>query len=90
MYRQIPRVMTTLIPAFHAMQKGHLMDQKDVVLNDVYADAATFAFADLIPAVATAIHETVFKNHADAGKGLEAPSHGELIAHQPIPPLSTV
>jgi len=87
MYRQIPRVMTTLIPAFHAMHQGQLMDQKDVVLNDVYADAATFAFADLIPAVATAIHDTVFKNHADAGKGLEAPSHGELIAHQPIPIL---
>ncbi|MFM0040929.1 hypothetical protein PQR05_08940 [Paraburkholderia sediminicola] len=84
MYRQIPRVMTTLIPAFNAMRKGELLNQKAVVLNDVYADSASFAFADLIPVVATAVSETMFKNHADAGRGLEAPTHGELIAHQPI------
>ncbi|MGQ7932861.1 hypothetical protein [Paraburkholderia sp. D1E] len=84
MYRQIPRVMTTLIPAFNAMRKGELLNQKAVVLNDVYADSASFAFADLIPVVATAVSETMFKNHADAGRGLEAPTHGELSAHQPI------
>lgn len=92
MERQLVRAMVTLVPVFHALRTGGSLDQQLTVLNDVYADAATFFGAETLESALSAVGGAVksalgrLRQSGDAmrEKGLEAPTHGELIAHQPL------
>lgn len=77
--RQAVRVLVTL----GSMIGKESLDETRTVHNDVYADAATFAFAayiDRILAPVTAYEKIRGRYDHDT---LAAPSPGELIAHQP-------
>lgn len=93
--RQVVRALVTLVPALHAMRTGQPMDQARVVLNDVYADAFTFFGAesldDGLQALGKAVKDVAGKMKQSGDRlreqGIEAPTHGELIAHQPLDQL---
>lgn len=90
--RQMVRAMVTLVPALVAMARHEPMDHTAVVNNDVYADTATFVGAEYLDtALANGMTglKNLFNSVTRSGKklkeqGIDAPSHGELIAHQPL------
>ncbi|WP_175823834.1 hypothetical protein [Burkholderia sp. BCC0419] len=92
MERQLVRAMVTIVPVLHAIHTGGSLDQQRTVLNDVYADAATFFGAETLEsalsgaggAVKAALGRLRQSGDAMREKGIEAPTHGELIAHQPL------
>ncbi|MGU8077310.1 MULTISPECIES: hypothetical protein [Burkholderia] len=92
MERQLVRATVTIVPVLHAMHTGGSLDQQLTVLNDVYADAATFFGAETLESALSAVGGAVksalgrLRQSGDAmrEKGIEVPTHGELIAHQPL------
>jgi hypothetical protein len=89
--RQAVRALVTVAPAAVKAISHESMNHTDVTTNDVYADAATFFGAELIDDIGQLVG--ALKNMASsaeqskgalARQGVQAPSHGELIAHQPL------
>jgi hypothetical protein len=90
--RQLVRALVTVGPAISAMCNDRSMNQHQVVLNDAYADGVTFALAEPLDEMLAHLGSNlkdVFAKIVRGGaalkqKGLEVPSHAELIAHQPL------
>ena len=85
--RQAVRALVTLVPALNAMRTGQPLDLKTIIHRDVIADAVTFHSAENMDSAWNAL-KTVFTKVFGAAdqlkaKGIKAPTHDELLAHQP-------
>lgn len=92
MIRQVTRALVTVVPMLMAMHQHQPMDQAAVVRNDVFADAATFtaapylddALASLGSSMKHVVDKVVQSSRSLKQQGLDAPTHAELVAHQPV------
>jgi len=85
--RQTVRSLVTLVPALNAMRTGQPLDLTTIIRNDVIADAVTFHTAENLDSALGALKAVFQKVFTGAdqlkAKGIRAPTHDELLAHQP-------